>query len=370
VISGQAQVQFNPGVYYIAGGGIQYQGNESSSFKVIGGTDGNPGRALFFSTGDPTYTGTCALDPTFPQNSPPQFALPDGDVPAPDGFDGAWLTEANTAGTYTSIADLIGDVTADATYLASPPEPADPNHFEVTLSDIVPPIPDSGIFVRYRYGKAAAADAEINLEVELLQGTTVIANQLQTNIPSIATGWLEGSFELTAAELAQITNWADLRINFKATTTAPGADGNTDPDRALVSWAQLQIPADASRHCQGMIRLAGQADVEAWGTAVAPWTNLLFWQDGTITGNGRANNPVAMIDIQGNGGMNISGTIYAPKALVKIAGNGESTTEADTAAVQVLAWQFQIGGNGILNMPYDPDQLFGTPQNAQKGLVE
>jgi hypothetical protein len=368
VISGQAQVQFNPGVYYIAGGGIQYQGNDSSAFRVIGGTDGNPGRALFFSTGDPTYTGTCALDPTFPQNSPPQFALPDGDVPPPDGVDGVWLTEANTPGTYTAIADVIGDMTADATYLASPAEPTSPNHFEVTLSDIVPPIPDSGIYVRYRYGKPIGSDALINLEVELLQGTTVIASQLHSDIPDVTT-WQDGSIELTAVNLAQITNWADLRIDFRATST-PGADADTELDRALVSWAQLQIPADSSRHCQGMIRLAGQADVEAWGTAVEPWTNLLFWQDGTVEGNGRANNPVAMIDIQGNGGMDISGTIYAPKALVKIAGNGASTADVDTAAVQVLAWQFQVGGNGILNMPYDPDQLFGTPQSAQKGLVE
>ena len=80
VISGQAQVRFNPGVYYIAGGGIQYQGNASSAFEVIGGTGGDPGRALFFSTGDPAYGGVCALDPTFPQNSPPQFGLPDGDL--------------------------------------------------------------------------------------------------------------------------------------------------------------------------------------------------------------------------------------------------------------------------------------------------
>ena len=64
-----------------------------------------------------------------------------------------------------------------------------------------------------------------------------------------------------------------------------------------------------------MIRLAGQADVKAWATDIEPWAGLLFWQDGTaIDGNGEANNPVAMIDVQGNGGMNISGTIYAPQA--------------------------------------------------------
>ncbi len=362
VISGQAQVRFNPGVYYIAGGGIQYQGNTSSAFEVIGGSGGNPGRALFFSTGNPAYAGVCALDPTFPQNSPPQFALPDGNLTS----DGAWLAETTDAATFTAIAELAGNATADVTYIRSPAEPTGPNHFEVSLSDIVPPIPDSGLFVRYRYGKPIGSDAVINLEVELLQGTTVIASLQQSDIPTITT-WQDGSFELTAADLAEITNWADLRLNFKATST-PGADADTELDRALISWAQLQVPADESRHCQGMIRLAGNADVKAFATDIEPWAGLLMWQDGTLDGNGRANNPVAMIDIQGNGGMYIGGTIYAPKAQVKILGNGSS--EADVAAVQVLAWQFQIGGNGVLNIPYDPDELFGTPQTARKGLVE
>jgi hypothetical protein len=365
VISGKAQVRFNPGVYYIAGGGIQYQGNADSLFEVIGGTGGNPGRALFFSTGDPTYGGVCALDPTFPQNSPPQFGVPDANLTS----DGAWITEAATPGTFSTIAEIVGDATADTTYLASPAEPTAPNHFEVSITDIVPPIPDSGVFVKYRYGKPVGSDAVINLEVELLQGTTLIASQTHSDIPDITTAWQEGSFELTVADLAEVTNWADLRLNIKATSTA-GVDADLELDRALVSWAQLQIPADASRNCQGMIRLAGQADLKAWATDVDPWSGLLMWQDGTLDGNGRANNPVAMIDIQGQGTMNISGTIYAPKALAKIAGNGTSTADPDIAAVQVVAWQFQVGGNGVLNMPYDPDQFFGTPAAAQKGLVE
>jgi Putative Flp pilus-assembly TadE/G-like len=364
VISGQAKIQFNPGVYYLAGGGLQYQGNDNSSFDVIGGTGGNPGRALFFSTGDPTYAGVCALDPTFPRNSPPQFASPDGNLTS----DGAWLTEASLPGTYTTIAELVGDTVADTTYLASPSNPAAPNYFEVSLATIVPPIPDSGISVAYRYGKPAGSDAVINLEVELLQGTTIIASQSHSDIPNIP-AWQEGSFELTTADLAEITDWTDLRLNIKATSTA-GTDADVEADRALVSWAQLQIPAIDSRYCQGMIRLAGQADVTAWATDVEPWAGLLMWQDGTLDGNGRGNNPVAMIDIQGNGGMDIAGTIYAPKALVKILGNGESDADPDVAAVQVLAWQFQVGGNGVLNIPYDPDQLFGTPQTAQKGLVQ
>ena len=120
-----------------------------------------------------------------------------------------------------------------------------------------------------------------------------------------------GEFELTTADRAEITDWTDLRLNFKATAT-PGADDTVN--RALVSWAQLQIPAIGTRHCQGMIRLAGQADVRAWATDIDPWAGLLFWQDGTLDGNGKGNNPVAMIDVQGNGGM-ASPARRAPKAL-------------------------------------------------------
>ena len=32
VISGQAKVNFDPGIYVLAGGGMQYQGNASSAF--------------------------------------------------------------------------------------------------------------------------------------------------------------------------------------------------------------------------------------------------------------------------------------------------------------------------------------------------
>ncbi len=234
VISGQAQVRFNPGVYYIAGGGIQYQGNSSSSFEVIGGTGGNPGRALFFSTGDPTYGGVCALDPTFPQNSPPQFALPDGE---PDVGRRHGSPRSTTPGTYTTIAELAGDVTADATYLASPAEPTGPNHFEVSLSDIVPPIPDSGIFVRYRYGKQVGSDAVINLEVELLKGTTVIASQLQSDIPAITT-WQDGSSSSSTADLAEITTGrtCDLtsrRPRRRARTRTPSSTGRSSAGRSF-----------------------------------------------------------------------------------------------------------------------------------------
>ena len=102
VISGQAKVKFNPGVYYLAGGGLQYQGNAPRRSTSSEAPTANPGRALFFSTGNPIYGGICAPDPTFPQNSPPQYASPDGDLTSDHG---EWLTETGLPGTYTSIAE-------------------------------------------------------------------------------------------------------------------------------------------------------------------------------------------------------------------------------------------------------------------------
>ena len=36
------------------------------------------------------------------------------------------------------------------------------------------------------------------------------------------------------------------------------------------------------------------------------------------------------------------------------------------AAVQIIAWHFDVGGNASLDMPYDPNELYHFDQ---KGLV-
>jgi hypothetical protein len=38
----------------------------------------------------------------------------------------------------------------------------------------------------------------------------------------------------------------------------------------------------------------------------------------------------------------------------------------NSASVQIIAWQFDVGGNSTLDMPYDPSQLYQFPE---KGLV-
>jgi hypothetical protein len=71
------------------------------------------------------------------------------------------------------------------------------------------------------------------------------------------------------------------------------------------------------------------------------------------------------INISGLGDLDFWGTIYAPKSRVVIFGNGNGA--GSVAGVQILAWRFDIGGNGNLLMPFDPDEL--SPILA-KGLVQ
>jgi len=88
-----------------------------------------------------------------------------------------------------------------------------------------------------------------------------------------------------------------------------------------------------------------------------PYKGIVVWNDG----NG--SNPTALIDLEGQSSLNISGTIYSPKGNVKMEGGSSGT---GSAAVQVIAWQIDVGGNAALDMPYDPTKLY---QFDEKGLV-
>ncbi len=355
VIRGQARIELNPGIYYIAGGGIQMSGNPSNSLEAVDGTD--IGRILIFSTGDPDYTEACVQDPDYPAPPPvswTQYARPDGDA----GSDGDWT------GTFVDISEETAD---DATLLVSPADPTDDNHYDVTLSGVDTPADLSGVVVRYRYSKTGDdAGQPIDLTVELREGTNVIASETHTAIEGVdGSGWQDGSFTLTTTEAGAVTDWWGLSLRFDPSSTDP-----PEGRQSQISWAEVEVPpgsgALAARRCQGKIELVGGNSFKAWPTDIAPWAGLLMWQDGTLEGNGNGNNPVARVDLGGQGTMNIAGTIYGPQAECSLRGNSAGDPADNTASVQMICWRFHIVGNGGLNMPYDPDQLFGNPQ---KGLV-
>jgi hypothetical protein len=88
-----------------------------------------------------------------------------------------------------------------------------------------------------------------------------------------------------------------------------------------------------------------------------PYKGIVLWNDG----NG--SNPTALIDLEGQSSLDVSGTIYSPKGNIKMEGGSSGTS---TASVQIIAWQIDVGGNANLDMPYNPAKLY---QFDQKGLV-
>lgn len=128
--------------------------------------------------------------------------------------------------------------------------------------------------------------------------------------------------------------------------------------------------------CQGSITFtAGQAfkaratnstTCAASTPKICPWKGILLWQDGS------ASNPTATIKLGGTASSILSGTIYAPKADVNINGGSDTTGCSGTAtasclSIQIISWTWKIDGNALVEMPYDPAELF---QLLQRGLVD
>jgi Putative Flp pilus-assembly TadE/G-like len=145
-------------------------------------------------------------------------------------------------------------------------------------------------------------------------------------------------------------------------------------------------PAAGDRRCQGTITIEGNSTsafrargYEETGTVVNgsetddDYHRILMWQaerkeDGVTptsrTYPGETNFDNDKIRVAGQGALDFWGTVYAPRSIVEIQGQGAG--DGDVAGVQVLAWRFDIGGNGLLNMPFDPDELSAI---LAKGLV-
>lgn len=113
----------------------------------------------------------------------------------------------------------------------------------------------------------------------------------------------------------------------------------------------------ATRTGQANIDFNAQATLALRALDTGPYRGIVVWNDG----NG--SNPTALIDLKGQTSLNISGTVYSPKGLVNMEGGG---SVGSVAAIQIIAWSFDIGGNADLDMPYDPSKLY---RFDQKGLV-
>lgn len=133
--------------------------------------------------------------------------------------------------------------------------------------------------------------------------------------------------------------------------------------------------------CQGKLDFTGSTTLNLrgldknaacppYGSTGCPYGGLLFWQDANGSGAGTDK---ANIELSGGGSLYLEGTVYSARGEAKITGNGLSTgctPDADgktnCAAVQIIAETWDVGGGGVLAMPYDPSAFFNP---KLKGLV-
>jgi hypothetical protein len=113
----------------------------------------------------------------------------------------------------------------------------------------------------------------------------------------------------------------------------------------------------ASAACYGQLKFDGSSTVVKLKPIQAgPYKNMLIFVDRNLS-NATASPSNSAADIIMNGSssnLSLSGTIYAPKAIVQINGNG-----ATTISTQIIAYDVQISGSGgTLAITYNSDQLF------------
>lgn len=111
---------------------------------------------------------------------------------------------------------------------------------------------------------------------------------------------------------------------------------------------------------QGPIDLQADSTLSLHAIDTGPYKGILVWNDG------KGSNPTAIVSLGGQTNLDIAGTIYSPKGLVNMEGGSGVAGSTNIASIQIIAWKFDVGGNGTLDMPYDPAQLYQFPA---KGLV-
>ena len=149
-----------------------------------------------------------------------QYMRPDADVAL-----GGWTNPSFS---------VIDEATAnDADFTESMGNPAN-DILIVSLGDNSDPNTNAGHVLRYRYQNTTSED--LDLVVKLKQGAATIATITHTAIPNV---WTQADNALSESDVANITDYNDLRISFDANLTGlPGIPG----PKCQISWAELELP--------------------------------------------------------------------------------------------------------------------------------
>jgi len=121
----------------------------------------------------------------------------------------------------------------DSDYIRCPENKTN-NSCETSLTNGTDPSVSNNHIVRYRYRWSGIFGSH-DIDIKLMQGTTVIASWSHANIPS---SWTQANQTLTSGEANAITDYTDLRLRFIATTGFMA--------QVHVSWAEMEIPDAAA----------------------------------------------------------------------------------------------------------------------------
>ncbi len=158
-----------------------------------------------------------------------QFSRPDND----DSI-GSWTDEGSgTTNIYTGINEVSAN---DSDLVRSENDPSS-SIYIAGLGTVTDPVSSANHIVRYRYLKGESGGgqpANIDLIIELREGTTVIASQTHNDIGTTVTA---GTFTLTGTEADNITDYSNLNVRMTGDKSA-GARTSW----AEVTWFEFEVP--------------------------------------------------------------------------------------------------------------------------------
>jgi hypothetical protein len=157
-----------------------------------------------------------------------QFARPIQDIAR-----GSWTT--NTGGTANLWATIDEQDADDADFIQAPNNSNTVGVFR--LSPLVIPLVRRLHVVNVRARKAAVGGNVRGITTELLQGSTVIASRVDTDLTAL---WPTLPLVLTRTEAEAITDYSAL--DARLTTSGTFSGGGAQRRAVQVSWVQFRVP--------------------------------------------------------------------------------------------------------------------------------